>query len=121
MDDLEDLNCHRLLALENIEAHKLRIARYYDRKVNSKQFHKGELVWKLILPIGTKDSVCGKWSPNWEGPYRITRCVPGNAYFYETLEGEEFNRALNRKHFKKYYPNIWVGARGSRLNFQRLL
>ena len=31
-------------------------------------------------------------------------------YFYETLEGEEFNRALNGKHFKKYYPSIWVDA-----------
>jgi hypothetical protein len=36
MDDLEDLNCHRLHALENIEAHKLRIAKYYDKKVKSK-------------------------------------------------------------------------------------
>ena len=43
-------------------------------------------------------------------PYHITRCMPSNAYFYETLEGEEFNRALNGKHFKKYYPSIWVDA-----------
>ena len=60
MDDLGDLNCHRLRPFENIEAHKLSIAKYYNKKVKSKQFHKGELVWKLILPIGTKDSVCGK-------------------------------------------------------------
>ena len=110
MDNLEDLNCHWLRALENIETHKLRIAKYYDKRVRFKEFHKGELVWKLILPIGTKESAYGKWSPNWEGPFRITRCVPGNAYFYETLEGEEFNRALNGKHFKKYYPSIWVDA-----------
>jgi hypothetical protein len=38
MDDLEDLNCHRLYALENIKAHKLRIAKYYDKMVKSKQF-----------------------------------------------------------------------------------
>ena len=110
LDDLEDLNCHRLCALENIEAHKLMIARYYDKKVKSKQIHEGKLVWKLILPIGTKDSAYGKWSPNWEGPYHITRCVPDNAYFYEMLEGEKFNRTLNGKHFKKYYPRIWVDA-----------
>ena len=81
MHDLEDLNCHRLCALKNIEVDKLRIAKYYDKKVKSKQFHKGELVWKLILPIGTKDSAYGKWSPNWEGPYPITRCVPGMLTF----------------------------------------
>ena len=36
MDDLEDLSCHRLRALENIEANKLRIAKYYNKKVKSK-------------------------------------------------------------------------------------
>lgn len=44
MDDLEDLNCHRLCALENIEANKLRIAKYYNKKVKFKQFHESELV-----------------------------------------------------------------------------
>jgi hypothetical protein len=28
----------------------------------------------------------------------------------ETLEGEKFARALNRKYLKKYYPSIWVDA-----------
>ena len=36
MDDLEDLSCHRLRALENIKANKLRIAKYYNKKVKSK-------------------------------------------------------------------------------------
>jgi hypothetical protein len=76
--------------LENIEANKLRIAKYYDKEVKDKQFCEGDLVWKVILPIGTKDSKYRKWSPNCEGPYRITRRVPGNAYIYETLEGELF-------------------------------
>ena len=38
MDDLEDLSCHWLCALEDIEANKLRIAKYYNKKVKSKQF-----------------------------------------------------------------------------------
>ena len=56
MDDLEELNSHRLKALENIEASKLRIAKYYNKKVKDKQFNEGDLIWKVILPIGTKDS-----------------------------------------------------------------
>ena len=32
MDDLEELSCHRLRALENIEANKLRVARHYNKK-----------------------------------------------------------------------------------------
>ena len=44
IDDLEDLSCHRLRALENIEANKLRVAKYYNKKVKSKQFSEGDLV-----------------------------------------------------------------------------
>ena len=64
IDDLEDLSCHQLRALENIEANKLRIAKYYNKKVKSKQFSEGDLVWKAKLPIGSKDSKFSKWSPN---------------------------------------------------------
>lgn len=109
-DGLEDLAGHRLRALVNIEANKARVARWYDKKAKIKEFQPGELVWKVVLPIGTKDAKFGKWSPTWEGPYRIGKCAPGNAYILETLEGEEFARALNGKYLKKYYPSIWVDA-----------
>ena len=57
----------------------------------------------MKLPIESKDSKFSKWSPNWEGPYQIKRCTPGNAYILETLKGEEeFGRAIN----EKYYPSI---------------
>jgi hypothetical protein len=71
MDDLEDLNYHCLQDLENIEANKLRVAKHYNKKVKSKEFSEGDLVWRLKLPIGSKDSKFGKWSPNWDGPYCI--------------------------------------------------
>ena len=109
-DGLEDLAGHRLKALANVEANKARVGRWYDKKVKAKAFGQGELVWKLILPIGTKSSKFGKWSPTWEGPFRINRCVPGNAYILETLEGEEYSKAPNGKYLKKYYPSIWVDA-----------
>jgi hypothetical protein len=109
-EELEDLAGNRLRALENIETNKRRIAIWYDKKVKGKEFAEGDLVWKLILPIGSREPKYGKWSPNWEGPYRISQCVPGNAYLLETLEEEKFARALNRKYLKKYYPSIWVDA-----------
>ena len=43
VDDLEDLSCHRLRALENIKANKLRVAKYYNKKVKIKQFSEGDL------------------------------------------------------------------------------
>ena len=64
IDNLEDLSCLRLRALENIKANKLRVAKYYNKKVKIKQFSEGDLVWKVKLLIGSKDSKFGKWSPN---------------------------------------------------------
>ena len=109
-DGLEDLASHRLNALINVEANKARVGQWYDKKVKVKTFAQGDLVWKLIMPIGTKDSYIGKWSPTWEGPFKINQYVPGNVYILETLEGEEFSRALNGKYLKKYYPSVWVDA-----------
>jgi hypothetical protein len=108
MDELEDLHMIRLKALENIEKNKMRIAKYYNKKVKVKQFAEGDLVWKALLPIGTKYSAFGKWSPNWEGPFRVVRCTPGNAYILKTLLGEEFTAAINGRYLKKYYPSIEV-------------
>ena len=62
-DELEDLAGHRLKALANVEANKARVDRWYDKNVKAKAFDQGELFWKLILPIGTKSSKFGKWSP----------------------------------------------------------
>ena len=109
-DELEDLAGHRLNALINIEANKARVGRWYNKKVKAKTFDQGDLVWKLVLPIGTKDPKFDKWSPIWEGPCKVSRCVPGNAYILETLEGEEFFSALHGKYLKKYYPSVWVDA-----------
>jgi hypothetical protein len=90
MDELEDLHMIHLRALENIEKNKMRVAKYYNKKVKVKQFAEGDLVWKAILSIGTKYSTFDKWSPNWEGPFRVVRCTPGNAYILKTLLGEDF-------------------------------
>jgi hypothetical protein len=65
-EELEDLAGNQLRALESIEKNKRRIARWYDKKVKAKEFVEGDLIWKLILPIGSRDPKYWKWSPNWE-------------------------------------------------------
>jgi len=59
-DELDDLVGHRLRASISIEENKKRVAKWYDKKVKAKEFADGDLVWKLILPIGTKSSKFGK-------------------------------------------------------------
>jgi len=59
-DGIEDLVSHQLNALINVEANKARVARWYDKKVRVKNSAQGDLVWKFILPMGSKDSKFGK-------------------------------------------------------------
>jgi hypothetical protein len=72
-----------------------------------KSFQVADLVWKTILPLGTRSGMFGKWSPSWEGPFRVIWVVPGNAYFIKNLEGYSLPTALNGKYLKHYYPTMW--------------
>ena len=87
MDNVDEITDKRLAALKAIERDKLRVPRAYNKKVKLKNFQIGDLVWKVILPIGSKDRKFGKWSPSWEGPFKITRIVPGNSYLVESIQG----------------------------------
>jgi hypothetical protein len=75
MDNIDEMTNMRLKALKKIEKNKARVARAYNKKVKSKSFQVGELVWKTILPIGSKSNQFGKWSPNWEGPYKVIKVI----------------------------------------------
>jgi hypothetical protein len=97
MDEIDDLMENRLQALREIEKEKLQVARAYNKKVRDKSFQVGDLVWKMILPIGLRGRRFGKWSPNLEGPYKVIRVVPGNAYMVEALDGRLLSKALNVK------------------------
>nr|AAN64449.1 putative integrase [Oryza sativa Japonica Group]AAP44588.1 putative integrase [Oryza sativa Japonica Group]ABF97051.1 retrotransposon protein, putative, unclassified [Oryza sativa Japonica Group] len=109
-DNLDEVIDKRLKALEEIKKEKKRVDKAYNKRVKAKLFQVGDLVWKTILPLGTRSREFGKWSPSWEGPYRVCGIVRGNAYFLETLQGERFQRAINGKYLKKYFPSIWQDA-----------
>ena len=61
---VEDLTELRLWSLEKIKENKAKVARAYNKKVRPKEFHVGDIVWEAVLPLGTRDSKYGKWSPN---------------------------------------------------------
>jgi uncharacterized radical SAM superfamily Fe-S cluster-containing enzyme len=86
-DNIEDLMELKLWSLEKIKENKTKVARAYNKKVKPKEFQVGDLVWEAVLPLGTKDAAYGKWSPNWHGPYRVDKVLPGNAYMLEELDG----------------------------------
>ena len=53
-----------------------------------------------ILPLGMKSNKFGKWSPSWEGPYKIIKVISGNLYMVETVQGERLPRAINGRYLR---------------------
>jgi hypothetical protein len=107
MDKIDEAPKCRLKAVEEIEKEKVKIVKAYNKRVVGKSFQMGDLVWKMILPLGNRSGKFGRWSPSWEGPFRVIRVVSGNAYFVEDLEGCSLLKALNGKYLKCYYPSMW--------------
>ena len=104
LDELVDLDEERMNALNVLIRQKERVSIAYNKKVKSKSFLPDDLVWKVILPMDRKDKTLGKWSPNWEGPFKIVRVFSNNAYEIEELDSEGRIFRINGKYLKRYKP-----------------
>jgi hypothetical protein len=106
-DNIEDLTELKLWSLEKIKENKAKVAHTFFKKVKLKEFQVEDLVWEVVLPLGTKVAPYGKWSPNWHGPYRIDQVLSGNAYMLAELDGIKFPVVVNGQHLKKYFLSMW--------------
>jgi len=79
---------------------KLRAARRYNSKLKPRSFHKGDLVWRMASKARKHE---GKFSPNWEGPFRVLKEVGNGAYRLEKLSGEPLPNTWNISHLKFYF------------------
>jgi hypothetical protein len=132
MGSIDEVTDKRVAVLGEIEKDKIIVAKAYNKKVKAKSFQVGDLVWKTILPLRNKDRKFGKWSPSWEGPYKVTQVISGNVYLLQTLQGKDLPKALNGRFLKQYCRRFetrgslsrrvkcrrvpqprWVGARPS--------
>jgi hypothetical protein len=107
MDNIDEVTDKRVIALGAIEKDKIMVARTYNKKVKAKSFQVGDLVWKTILPLRNKDRKFGKWSPSWEGPYKVRHVISGNVYLLQTLQGKDLPKALNERFLKQYHSSMW--------------
>jgi hypothetical protein len=106
LDELVDLDEERLQALDVLIRQKERVAKAYNKKVKCKAFNLGDLVWKVVLPMDRRDRVFGKWSPNWEGPFKISQVLSNGAYEIQELTAEQRSVNMNGKYLKKYKPSL---------------
>ncbi|XP_058784456.1 uncharacterized protein LOC131659262 [Vicia villosa] len=104
MNELVDLDEERLRALEMIKRQKERVSRAYNKKVKGKVFVNNDVVWKVILPIDRKNQALGKWSPHWDGPFRILKVFSNNAYEIKELAEDRRILKVNGKYLKRYKP-----------------
>ena len=82
------------------EACKIRATRIYNSEVKPRSFQKGDFVWRMPSDA-RKDG--GKFSSNWEGPFRIADTTTSGAYYLEYLSGKSIPRTWNATHLKFYY------------------
>jgi hypothetical protein len=68
MDNVNEVTNKRLINQGEIEKDEIMVAKAYNKKVKAMSFQVGDLVWKTILPLRSRDRKFGKWSPRWEGP-----------------------------------------------------
>ncbi|KAK2997736.1 hypothetical protein RJ639_024902 [Escallonia herrerae] len=99
LDLLDDV---RAQALDRMISTKRRVARYYNRRVRMKIFRVGDLVLRKLEVFDPKAAV-GKLSPNWEGPYKVSKVLRPGAYSLETLFGEAIPRTWNAENLRQYY------------------
>jgi hypothetical protein len=107
MDNIDEVTDKRVIAPGEIEKDKIMVAKAYNKKVKAKSFQVGDLVWKTILPLRSKDRKFGKWSPSLEGSYKITQVIAGNTYLLQTLQGKDLPKALNERFLKLYHSSMW--------------
>ncbi|KAK3027768.1 hypothetical protein RJ639_041128 [Escallonia herrerae] len=99
LDLLDDV---RAQALDRVISTKQRVARFYNRRVRMRIFRVGDLVLRK-LGVSNPKAAVGKLSPNWEGPYKISKVLRPGAYSLETLSGEAIPRTWNADNLRPYY------------------
>ena len=75
--------------------------RAHDKKVRPKQFKKGNLVLKKVLP--NQQDPRGKWASNWQGPYMVMKAFSKGALTLMKMDGNELSNPINSDAVKKYY------------------
>lgn len=71
-------------------AHKLRIERYYNKRVRLVTFHEGDFVYKNNE--ASRNTKPRKLTPNWEGPYLVIKKFREGMYKLSTMDGKEVSR-----------------------------
>ena len=92
----------REVAAIRIASYHRRLANSYNKRVKPRMFQPGDLVLRKVFE-NTTDPTAGKFQPNWEGPYVVTRPEESGSYAIDKTDGTPVPRMWNVTHLKRYY------------------
>ncbi|XP_049369401.1 uncharacterized protein LOC125834282 [Solanum verrucosum] len=91
----------RINAVCHGQLYQNRMARAFNKKVRPIHFSPGQLVLKRIFL--NQDEAKGKFSPNWQGLYIVSRVLTGGALILAEMDGEVWPKPINSNTVKRYY------------------
>ena len=92
----------REAATIQVAFYQCRLANSYSKQVKPRVFQLDDLVLRRVFE-NTSDPMAGKFQPNWEGPYVVTRAGEFGSYAIEEIDGTPVPRMWNATHLKQYY------------------
>ena len=92
----------REAAVIYITSYQRRLANSYNRRVKPRVFRSSDLVLRKVFE-NTADPNAGKFQPNWEGPYVVTRTGKAGSYAIDKIDGTNVPRMWNAMHLRRYY------------------
>ena len=92
----------REAAAIRIVSYQRSLANSYNKRVKPRVFQPGDLVLRRVFE-NTADPTTGKFQPNWEGPYVVTRPEESRSYAIDKIDGTPVPRMWNAMHLRRYY------------------
>ena len=92
----------REAAAIRVASYQCRLANSYNKRVKPQVFQPGDLVLRKVFE-NTADPTVGKFQPNWEGPYVVTRPGEFGSYAIDKTDGTPIPRMWNATHLKRYH------------------
>ena len=92
----------REVAAIRVAPYQRRLVSSYNKRVRPQIFQLGVLVLRKVFE-NTADPTAGKFQPNLEGPYVITRSGESRSYAIDKIDGTPVPRMWNAMHLKRYY------------------
>ena len=89
--DLDTVDELRKSATIRIASYQRRLASSNNKRVKPRTFQPRDLVLRKVFE-NTADPTVGKFQPNWEGPYLVTRAGESEAYALDKLDGTHVPR-----------------------------